>query len=85
MWPDGRRVFAAGTFNTEVAHPVTALGPSHIEVSGNQGDNFILQRSVDLLHWSSILTNTFSSDTFDYVDADAVGSPWRFYRAVAAP
>jgi hypothetical protein len=85
LFPDGRRVFAANTFNTQDAHPVTALASSAVEIAGSEGENFILQRSLDLQQWTPILTNTFSADTFDYVDPDAGELPVRFYRAVATP
>jgi hypothetical protein len=85
LWPDGRRVFVASTYDSVAAHRVTAFASSHVQVSGIAGQDFILERSVDLQQWTPILTNTFSSDTFNYIDPTTDGLPCHFYRAVAAP
>jgi hypothetical protein len=85
MWPDGRRVFVASSFDSVAAHPVTAIGPDHVQIAGIVGQDFTLQRSVDLHNWTPILTDTFSSGAYDFFDPDAETLPLRFYRAVAAP
>jgi hypothetical protein len=83
LLPDGRRIFALTSFDAVAAHPVSALGPSRVRVSGVQGQDFVLEGSTDLQQWSPLSTNTFVSDFFDFNDSG--GLSWRFYRAVAAP
>jgi hypothetical protein len=45
------------------------------------GWRYVLQASTDLVSWSSILTNTASTNSLGMIDLNAAGSP-RFYRAL---
>jgi hypothetical protein len=46
---------------------------------------YLIERSSDLVDWTPVATHTNAIGTFDIVDAEAVGAPHRFYRAVEAP
>jgi len=39
-----------------------------------QGQNFTLEASDDLVQWLALLTDTFTTNTYDFVDEDAMGS-----------
>ena len=85
LWPDGRRVFGATSYDCVAPHAVTALTSLALRVSGITGQNFLLQRSTDLQQWTPVLTNTFDTSIFEFTDPEADGLPSRFYRAVAVP
>jgi uncharacterized repeat protein (TIGR03806 family) len=46
------------------------------------GQTYILQASTDLVHWTSISTNTPSTAPFTWIDPGAADEPTRFYRVV---
>jgi len=46
------------------------------------GQTFILQTSSDLIHWTTLSTNTPASLPFTLVDPGAAGARYRFYRIV---
>ena len=85
LFPDGRRVFAASQFTSVAGHIITVTGPSQLSITGVPGQNFTLQASSDLFTWDNILTDTFTSDSYNFTDDDSGNFPLRFYRAVAAP
>jgi hypothetical protein len=49
-------------------------------VSGNPGSNYVVQASTDLVHWTSITTNTAP---FTFVDTNTAAFCQRFYRTGA--
>jgi hypothetical protein len=46
---------------------------------GMAGSNFVIEVSTDLSNWQPLQTNT---SPFTFVDTNAPGSAYRFYRAV---
>ena len=50
--------------------------------AGIQGDYFEVERSVDLVNWQPLQTN---SSPFTFTDTNAGSYPHRFYRAVLTP
>jgi hypothetical protein len=51
-----------------------------ISGEGMAGSNFVIEVSTDLLNWRPLQTN---ASPFTFVDTNAPGSAYRFYRAVA--
>jgi hypothetical protein len=58
-----------------------AGGVSTVTLTGTQGENYILQASSDLIHWTNLHTNALP---MVYVDSAASQFPMRFYRAMLA-
>ena len=56
-------------------------GTSTVNISGSPGENFIVQASSDLVHWTDCQTNTLPTQ---FVDTLAGQYPSRFYRAILA-
>jgi hypothetical protein len=56
-------------------------GITTVTVTGAQGDNYILQASSDLVHWTNLRTNALP---IVYMDSAASQFPVRFYRAMLA-
>ena len=83
LLPDGRRVFAASSYDAVAVHPVKLVGAGHVEVTGVAGQDFNLESSTDLQEWIQVISDTFQGDTYDFYDATA--GDRRFYRATAAP
>jgi len=52
-----------------------------ITTVGSPGENYIIQASTDLVHWSNFQTNTLP---MQFVDTTAAQYPVRFYRAILA-
>ncbi|HSU56564.1 MAG TPA: immunoglobulin domain-containing protein, partial [Candidatus Dormibacteraeota bacterium] len=59
---------------------VTGAQPT-VNLTGSSGENFIVQASTDLVHWSNLRTNTLPMSV---TDTDASRFPSRFYRAIMA-
>jgi len=85
LFPDGRRIFAASEFNSVATHVVTLTPPSQISISGVQGQSFTLEASEDLVQWLELITDTFATNTYEFVDEDAIRLEERFYRAIGIP
>jgi Immunoglobulin domain len=56
-----------------------AGGVSTLTLTGTQGENYILQASSNLVHWTNLHTNALP---MIYVDSAASQFPLRFYRAI---
>jgi hypothetical protein len=56
-------------------------GTPAITITGSPGENYIIQASTDLIHWSNYQTNTLP---MGFVDSTAAQYPMRFYRAILA-
>jgi hypothetical protein len=56
-----------------------------LRLTGEQGRNYAIEASTNLLSWTSIKTNNATDGTFDFVDSSATGLPRRFYRARFVP
>ena len=85
LLPDGRRIFAASVFESVAGHKISVIGPSQISITGAPGQIFTLQVSSNLTQWDPLVTDTFTSNTYEYVDAGAATAPVRFYRVLAGP
>jgi Fibronectin type III domain len=63
-----------------------AAPPAHgqfaVNVIGVTGYNYVVQVSSDLVHWTSVTTNTAP---FTFVDTNAGQFPRRFYRSYSPP
>jgi hypothetical protein len=52
-----------------------------LQMTGNVGDTFVMERSSNLVNWTAISTNVLTSTNQAFVDANATGQ-FFFYRAV---
>jgi len=64
---------------------ITMLAATHFQVNTRPAQNFTIQRSTDLKHWSSILTTNSANGLFDFVDNTLPPDPNRYYRALLLP
>ncbi len=62
-----------------------ANGQFQLQLQGQADVPYVIQISTNLINWSSVLTNTLSSNTFEWTDASATNAPRRLYRAVWLP
>ena len=65
----------------EVQIPVS--GKCVLQVSGQPGASYVLQRSTDLQTWSSIATNQFTGNTWNFTND--LAAPQIFWRAAWLP
>jgi subtilisin-like proprotein convertase family protein len=77
---------------TDPTAPIQLLSPGVLSdgcaratLQGQPGKSYVIQASTDLLTWTPILTNTLSSNLWNFVDAKSTNYSRRFYRAVAQP
>ena len=89
--PPAQPVVAARVAFTKVAGNKTATltpqvsavrGQFGFTVSGDSGNQYVVEASTDLIHWTPVQTNT---SPFTLVDTNAGALPQRFYRAEVAP
>jgi hypothetical protein len=66
-----------------IDYSVTDTCRYNLRLSGPAGKRFILQRSSDLLSWTSVLTNAAPTGIIELNDAGL--APSRFYRAAYLP
>jgi hypothetical protein len=59
----------------------TTPGQFQLRLAGTPGQSFVIQATTDLVHWTSISTNTLSGAAFDFTDPNAGSFKMRFYRA----
>jgi hypothetical protein len=59
-----------------------ACGIFQLHLTETAGRSFILEASTNLVEWTSILTNSDSSPTFDYTDTNVKNYPCRFFKVV---
>jgi len=65
--------------------PATGMLPDgcfHLAMPGPDAAWFYVQRSKDLVNWTSICTNQVIDGSIDFIDPDAVSNQSLFYRAV---
>ncbi|MBL9137047.1 MAG: hypothetical protein JNK85_14340 [Verrucomicrobiales bacterium] len=67
-----------------LAEAPASQGPRWI-LSGVPGQTYVLQRSGDLKHWSSISTNTPATNDFALPEVQATGGAPQFYRVLWVP
>jgi hypothetical protein len=58
-----------------------ATGQLTIWLNGQAGQDYALQSSTDLIHWSAVATNTLMSNSFPFL-VSTTNDPMRFYRAL---
>jgi len=64
------------------APALLADGSFQAEFWATPGQTYVLQASTDLVHWTSLVTNTPTAAPFTWIDPGAVTEPARFYRVV---
>jgi hypothetical protein len=63
--------------------PVASAGAFHFQITGAPGATYIIQKSLDLVHWVSLSTVTIpASGTLVINDPIVANQPTAFYRAV---
>jgi hypothetical protein len=62
-----------------------ANGQFRMHVSGTAGQNYTLQSSTNLFNWTSIITLSAPSSSFDLTDPGAVNGVRGFYRILVGP
>ncbi|MEO5804163.1 MAG: glycoside hydrolase family 9 protein [Verrucomicrobiota bacterium] len=60
-------------------------GQFQIDILGAVGQQFRIQTTTNLVNWTTISTNTFTTTNFSFVDTSSVSAQSRFYRAVSLP
>jgi hypothetical protein len=56
-----------------------------LQLTGEVGLKFELQRSEDLINWLPLMTHTLINGATEFQDADTKNASHRFYRTRAAP
>jgi hypothetical protein len=64
-------------------YSVTDTCRYNLRLSGPAGKRFILERSSDLLNWTSFITNAAATGIIEFKDGGL--APSRFYRAAYLP
>jgi hypothetical protein len=83
--PGFPRRAAAIIIDSDGPRPVTGLLPDkcfHLVTPGPDAAWFYIEYSTNLVNWIPICTNQVIAGSIDFVDPDAQGNPFRFYRAV---
>ena len=65
--------FVAGTVGL-------TTGGFQFKLTGPTGSNVVIQASSDMIHWTSISTNTFVSGSVNFTDTAAKTHTFRYYR-----
>ena len=83
----GRLNLSKALRTIRVATVPTGSGePFQLRVSGGLNRTCAVEATTNLIDWSSIFTNTTSTDgTFDFADDQSTNFSQRFFRATAAP
>ncbi len=55
------------------------------QISGDQGPDYIIQNSTNLVIWSSVATSTPATLPFSWMDTNAATLPVSFYRVLLGP
>ena len=64
---------------------VTPEGAQHLQVLGHTNMHFSLQASTNLATWITLVTTNSTGTVYDYIDADSIHMPLRYYRALLLP
>ena len=85
---DASQVFG-GTANGAIAVNQVYVAPGgqvdgflNVEATGVE-QCYIIQATTDFLTWVNVQTITTESDLLEFADPEAIGYPYRFYRAIA--
>jgi hypothetical protein len=65
--------------------PATTEAQARFLLCGRTGDTWQIDGSTDLVNWTSILTNTFTTNRLLLLDPGAANRASRFYRAMWRP
>ena len=60
-------------------------GQFQLTLSGVVGQSFVIEKSIDLKSWAPVLTNSFQSSLYQYIDSSATNAPYQFYRVRSNP
>jgi hypothetical protein len=60
-------------------------GGFSLQVSAVAGQSYVVEGSVDLIHWVPLGTNSATAPSLLFLDTNAANLPWRFYRAFEQP
>lgn len=69
-----------------VISPITNSAPSYasnqfgFNISGTAGNSFVVEVSTNLQTWLPLVTNTFGTNAFQFIDPGSATNPLRFYR-----
>jgi hypothetical protein len=84
LLPDGRRISAAGEFDsTAVAPTIVPVSSTSVRVSGTLGQAFLIEASEDLATWVPVFNGIFIDNSFEWTDDTGSSSSARFYRVIA--
>jgi len=75
-------LIASGPNLAVIAHP---NGSFTLTLSGQPGQEYIIDASTDLINWSPVATNTPVSGSFQFTDSNVAGFPARYFRARLGP
>ncbi len=64
---------------------VSLAGLHQFQVNVRPGLPFTIQSSPDLIHWSTFLTSTVTTEVFQFFDPNVPAGASRFYRALLCP
>jgi hypothetical protein len=62
-----------------------AGGEVQVEVTGDAGPDYTVQASTNLTNWTVLLTTNSPPLPFQFLDTNAAGFPFRFYRVLLGP
>jgi hypothetical protein len=63
---------------------VSPSGQANLALRGQLGQAYLLEMSIDLIHWQILATGALPSARFLFVDQTAARSDRRFYRVSTA-
>ena len=63
--------------------PQMTNGIAHLLLTGNNRENYVIQRSTNLVDWQSLSTNRTSNSTLSITDNQVTNAPQSFYRALS--
>ena len=75
-------VFIVGTPIFFTSENFLANGTFQLGFSGVPNNSYVLQASTNLVDWTSLSTNTATTNPFNFVDPGATNFPYRFYRVL---
>lgn len=78
-------VFSPAGARLSVPADQDAAGPLRIGATGQPGAPYRLERSNNLIQWTTVSTNQSSTGQFEFLDASSPRGAQRFYRAIWQP
>ena len=65
--------------------PVTSNGQLTVQVTGQNGPDYTVEMSTNLVSWSTVFTTNSPAMPFGWMDTNTLAAPVRFYRVKAGP